>query len=202
MQIRNTRQTYGLIAILLHWMIALGFLIAYVSVYYMRWYTKADTSENLTALQIHISIGVSVGAFVVLSIIWKAINATPEDVPGTCLEHIAAHIVRLGLYAIMIIMPITGYLGMKRPPMLLFSLQIPNFEETAIFETIVAGWMGLTFNEFERVVDLIHHLGGRWIFWWPIALHAGAAVYHHVIRKDIALKRMLSPSAKTWPHSL
>ena len=91
MQIRNTRETYGLIAIVLHWVVAVGFLASYVSVYYRQWFTEAKTPENWTALQLHLSVGVTIAVFVLLRVIWKARNVTLVDAPGTPLEHRAAH---------------------------------------------------------------------------------------------------------------
>ena len=72
MQIRNTRETYGLIAILLHWIVAVGFIASYAAVYYRRWFTEAKTPENWTALQLHLSVGVTIAVFVLLRVIWRA----------------------------------------------------------------------------------------------------------------------------------
>lgn len=193
MQIQNTRQAYGLIAILLHWIIALGFLASYVSVYYREWFTEAKTPERLTALEIHISIGITIAAFVVLRIIWRAMNVTPEDLPGSRLEHLAAHAMHLALYAMMILVPITGYLGTDLSPKLLFLFDVPKFGDTAIFQTVVDGWMGMSFKEFKGPFRFIHQKSGATIVWWLIALHAGAAIYQHVVRKNLMLRRMLSP---------
>ena len=35
------------------------FLASYISVYYRHWFTKEKTPENWTALQLHLSIGVT-----------------------------------------------------------------------------------------------------------------------------------------------
>jgi cytochrome b561 len=69
MQIKNTHDNYGFIAKLLHWGIAVLILGSYISVYYRQWFTEEKTPENWNVLQLHLSIGVSIGALVLLRII-------------------------------------------------------------------------------------------------------------------------------------
>jgi len=57
--LRNSATHYGSIARTLHWLTALLFLLAYIAVYYRQWFTEARTPENWTALQLHLSFGVT-----------------------------------------------------------------------------------------------------------------------------------------------
>ena len=68
--LKNTLENYGLVAKTIHWLTALLFLGAYASVYFRHWFTEAKTPENRTALQLHLSFGISVGVLVILRIIW------------------------------------------------------------------------------------------------------------------------------------
>lgn len=191
---KNTFDRYGLIAILLHWIIALGFLCSYVSVYYRQWFTEEKTPENWIALQLHLSFGITIATFVVLRIVWKLLNRTPQDVPGgSRREHIAARVMHYILYAVMIMMPITGYMGTGVATEFFLLFDIPKFADTALYKTVVEGWMGLTWKAFEDPVDFIHKNSGAFLVWGLIFLHAGAALYHHFVRKDMVLKRMLRP---------
>ena len=90
MSIKNTAKNYGTIAKTLHWMTALLFLGSYVTVYYRQWFTETKTPENWNALQLHLSIGVSIGVLVLLRLIWRWINTQPEHEPGSPLAHLAA----------------------------------------------------------------------------------------------------------------
>ena len=99
----------------------------------------------------------------------------------------------------MIIMPITGYLGTGAATDYFFLFEIPKFEDTALFRTVVAGWMGLTFKEFEAPFDFVHKGSGAYIVWVLIALHTAAALFHHFVRGDAALKRMIAPLANEEP---
>lgn len=48
-----------------------------------------------------------------LLIIWRMNNYNQNPEPGTRLEHLAAHVGHFMLYAVLIIMLVTGYLGAK-----------------------------------------------------------------------------------------
>lgn len=196
MQIKNTKESYGLIAILLHWITAVCFLGSYVSVYYRHWlsegeFSRTELNSNTIALYLHLSFGITVSVFIVLRIIWKLMNRKPDDVPGGSeLEHRAAHGMHRLLYAVMIIMPITGYMGTKLDTNFFFLFDIPKFNDTWLYSLIVEQWLQTDWKTFESVMDAIHKNSGAFVVWVLIAIHAGAAVHHHVVRKNIVLKRM------------
>lgn len=192
MKLKNTDQRFGTIAIALHWIVAAGFLACYCAVYYRHWFTEDKTPENWLALQLHFSFGISVAVFVILRIIWKLMNKTPQHVEGSKLEHAAASSVHYILYAVMIIMPVTGYLGTGANTEFFNMFDITMFKDTALYETIVTNGLNLSWQEFEEPIDFIHKQGGKYFVWVLILAHAGAALYHHFIRKDIVLKRMLT----------
>ena len=191
MGLKNTSENYGTIAKWLHWATAILFLAAYVSVYFRQWFTEADTDINWTALQLHLSFGVSIAVVVALRIIWKLRNPSPDELPGTVLEHLAAKLGHYALYAIMIIMPVTGYLGTGVATEFFFLFDIPSFKDTAIFATLFADTM--TFKEFEKPIDFIHKdILGAWLVWLLILGHVMAALYHHFVKHDRTLKRMIT----------
>ena len=191
MQIRNTKEAYGLIAILLHWIIAVGFLGAYIAVYYRHWFTEDKTPENWTALQLHLSFGVTIGTFVLLRVIWRAMNPAPVELGKTELERLAARVVHWTLYAVMMVMPFTGYLGTGAATEWFFLFEIPKFQDTALYSAVVTDWLRLTWEEFEAPIDLVHKTSGAWFVWVLITVHIVAALYHHFARRDEVLRRML-----------
>lgn len=190
MKLKNSRTEYGTLAKWIHWLTALLFLAAYVSVYYRHWFTDTKTPENWTALQLHLSFGVSIAVLVVLRVIWKSVNVTPEPEPGTKLEHQAAKAGHYALYGLLIIMPLTGYLGTGVATEFFYLFDIPSFKDTDLFIAVFSTTM--TFEQFEEPLDFIHkELLGAWLAWLLILGHAGAALYHHFVKKDRTLKRML-----------
>ncbi len=191
MNLKNTANNYGLIAKWLHWVVVILFLASYISVYYRHWFTEDKTPENWTALQLHLSIGVTIAVVVVLRIIWRVTNRAPNLEPGTKLEHFAAHAGHYALYAIMIVMPITGYVGTGVNTEYFFMFDIPKFESTQLFVSLVNNGLGIEFKEFEKPIDFIHkNILGEWLVWLLILGHVLAALYHHFVKKDRTLQKM------------
>nr|KJZ08717.1 cytochrome B561 [Pseudoalteromonas rubra] len=191
MSMKNTARDYGTIAKWLHWGTALLFLAAYVSVYYRQWFTEAKTPQNWTALQLHLSFGVSIAVIVALRLIWRWLNTQPTAEPGTRIEHLAAHLGHYALYAVMIIAPLTGYIGTGVDTEFFFLFDITKFESTALFTALVEQGMGLSFAEFEKPIDFIHkEILGAWLIWILILGHIAAALYHHLVKRDRTLLKM------------
>lgn len=190
---KNTENTYGIIAIALHWIVAVAFILNYAIIYYREWFVEEGSESIRTLVSYHTAIGVSVVVFVLLRIIWRLMNKQPNEVPGSKMEHLAAHAAHIMLYAVMIILPLSGYLGTGGPSQLFFFIEIPRFADTQLFKTVVEGWMSLSWEQFEAPMDFIHKQGGAYVVWVLIALHAGAALFHHFIRRDAVMKRMIWP---------
>lgn len=193
MTLKNTAYNYGLVARSLHWVTAFLFLVSYCSVYYRHWFTEEKTPENWTALQLHLSIGISLAVVIILRVIWRNMNRVPEAEPGTRLEHLAAHFGHYALYAMMISMPLTGYIGTGVNTEYFFLFDIPKFENTVVFQTLVADGMELSFKEFEKSIDFFHkEIMGSLLVWLLILGHASAALYHHFVKRDRTIVKMTS----------
>ncbi len=191
MGLKNTKHDYGTIAKWLHWGTALLFLAAYVSVYYRQWFTEEKTPENWTALQIHLSVGVTIAVVVALRIIWRMTNRLPAPEPGNKAWQLMIRAGHYTLYAVMILMPITGYIGTGANTEYFFLFDIPKFEDTQLFALLVQDGMGMTFKEFEEPIDFIHKdVMGAWVVWILILGHIAAALYHHFVKKDRTLRKM------------
>ena len=191
MALKNTKKNYGSIAKWMHWTTAVLFLGSYCAVYYRHWFTEDKTPENWISLQLHLSIGITIAVIVLLRIIWRNTNQIPEQEPGSKLAHLAAHVGHYTLYAVMILMPLTGYIGTGVDTEYFFLFDITKFESTSLYQLIVTDWMGLVFEEFEEPIDFFHkEIMGKWVVWLLIAGHAVAAMYHHFIKKDQTLNKM------------
>ncbi len=189
--LRNTEYSYGSVAKFLHWSIALLFLLSYCSVYFRQWFTEKDTPENWIALQLHLSVGITVAVLVVLRILWRITNRLPDQEPGPAWAHKAAHYGHYFLYAAMIIMPLTGYIGTGVNTEFYMLFDIAKFESTALFNMLVTEGLGMTFEEFEKPIDNFHkEIMGEYVLLFLIFGHIAAALYHHFILKDRTLKKM------------
>lgn len=193
MTVRNTAENYGTVAKWLHWLTALLFLGAYISVYYRHWFTETKTPENWTALQLHLSFGITVGVLVILRIIWRLMNRLPDDEPGSKLAHLAAHWGHFALYGVLIVVPLSGYLGTGVNTEFYFLFDITKFGATSLFETLVVNGLGLDFETFEKPLDYIHKaLFGEFLTLVLVGGHIAAALYHHYVKKDRTIKKMTS----------
>lgn len=191
MPFKNSQLAYGSIAKWLHWSIAILFLCSYVTVKYRHWFTEKDTPENWTALQLHLSVGITIGVLVLLRVIWRLMNRVPDEEPGSKLAHLAAKFGHYVLYAMMIIMPITGYIGTGVNTEYFFLFDITKFESTQLFINLIANGLNLSFKEFEAPIDFIHkELGGELFVLILVFGHILAALYHHFIKKDRTLRKM------------
>lgn len=191
MQFKNTAETYGSIAKTLHWLTAILFLISYCSIYYREWFAESD-GQNWIAIQLHFSVGITVGVLMVLRLIWRMSNLNPNPEPGLKLQHLVAKTGHYLLYAVAIIMPISGYLSIAdylssgRGSMTYFLLfDISSLKDVYIFESI-----GFSLKQLEDPADRIHSFLGAWLVWLLILGHIFAALYHHFIRKDHTLHKM------------
>ncbi len=193
--IKNTETSYGSVAKWLHWLVAFCFLIAYVVIYYKIWFLEREDSFYLTALQIHSAVGFSVLVWVVLRIWWRLKNPQPKLPKMPRWQINMSHWMHWILYFFMFAMPISGWFGFGG------SINFGLFEITTFRDTGVGQWLLELFNTdwetWEGKWDLFHKdISGKWILWILIAMHAGAALYHHFIQKDDVLTRMLPSKTK------
>ncbi len=188
---KNTKEFYGLIAIILHWSMALGILGAYVCMVYWHFFLEEAAPERRLVFFYHASFGLTILVLVVLRILWRLLTPTPRAVGArNKLEHILARGMHGLLYLAMIVMPISGYFSLRSGIEVwgvweMKSLIVPLYEQ----------WFsGLWAESGLRKFFLgLHRISGTYLVWVLILLHAALALYHHFIRKDVVLLRMLIP---------
>lgn len=177
MRIRNSDTHFGLIAILLHWIIAILIIGLLALGLYMV--ELPISLEKLKFYGWHKEYGLLVLALVIVRLGWRLINITPNlSIPF--LEKIAARAVHWAFYGFMFAMPITGWLVTSSAglPASFFGLfTLPNLvaasQENLLFYSDIHKWLG-----YGLIATII--------------LHTLAALKHHFINKDDILRRMLS----------
>jgi cytochrome b561 len=162
----------------LHWLVAACVLTTAPVAIAMGRVGEGPTQNLLYNL--HKSLGVLILILMILRLINRlavgALSAAPEIEPWQKAVSSAVH---TSLYVLLIAMPIVGYIansayGAPTPFFGLFNLPAIVGKNEALATQLFA----------------IH----RWVGWLLIALvlmHVGAALYHHFIRGDSVLKRML-----------
>jgi len=176
MPIRNTFTSYGSVSKFFHWtlfiliasMLIFGFLLSYVPKEYQ---SIAYSTHKLT--------GLCILTLMILRLLWTLTNPKPALPPSTpWYEYLAERLVHWTMYAALIVMPLSGWIGSvaaNRSPRLgeyIFTLPIEQSKSL----------MTSSFEVHYTIALIIIGL---------VSVHILAALFHHFIRKDNVLRRML-----------
>ena len=168
---------YSAPAIALHWIIALVLFTLFGLGWYMMEIEHrpggADWWFNL-----HRSLGLTVAGLIVLRIVWRATHR-PAALPATMKpwEITLSRAAHWMLYALMIAMPLAGYLGASyaRSGAAFFGYQLPF-------------WSGPDRNLAKLFFTI--HASLVWLFVGVIVLHVLAGLKHRFVDKDTIFQRM------------
>ncbi len=146
---------------------------------------EVPSAWKLTVIQLHRSLGLTIWILTVMRLVWRQFAQFP-DWPANMSRAMrgAAHSVEYLLYGLLLLQPILGLLHSNAHggrANLFFLLRLPpliNQDDGLAEQLIVAH--GIVANLLLAV----------------IALHASAALFHHFIRRDVTLYRMLPKSVE------
>lgn len=178
MTLGNTDQRWGSVSQLLHWLVVL--LILGQGTVGLLMGELDNGPDKIRVYALHKSFGLTILALVALRLAWRLYAGKPRPVPG--MPHWQQDVATLThwmLYALLFAMPLSGWLLNSAAG---FPLQ----------------WFGLV--NLPAIADRDHDMRElaedlhEWMFWALVALalvHAAAALYHHLFRRDATLARML-----------
>jgi len=188
--IKNMETGYGIVAVALHWLMAV-LLIALVAVglYMVRLPDVGFDTTKIMLILYHKDLGMLALALAAVRLAWRVTNTLPrlvEHLPDW--QKVVARFVHLSFYAMMLALPITGWLMSSAagfPVSFLGLFDLPDLvrRDDYLFQVFVAvhKWLGYA------LIPLI-------------VVHAGAALRHHFICKDDTLRKML-PATRVSPRS-
>ena len=172
---------YDHISIMLHWMIGLG-IIAIAAVELLRGELFAKGSVPREALKaLHEPAGIIILALIVLRLVWRATHDAPALPLGMRnWERLGAKLTHWSLYLLMVVICLSGIAATfaRGRPIDFGLFQIASPTDLATSQNVartlknIYGWLG----EAILVIAFFHAL---------------AALWHHYIRKDDVLTRML-----------
>jgi cytochrome b561 len=172
-------RTYDRTTVLFHWIVGIAVLAQFALGWWMIDIPKDPPGVRAWWFNVHKSIGITLAAFVVIRLLWRLSHPAPV-LPGTLprLQRIAATTTHWALYACMVIMPASGYLGSSftRYPIKYFGNTLPHW-----------GW---DWPAAKTLLSAIHFTTAC-ILGALIALHVAAALWH-LLRRDGLFSRM-------WP---
>ncbi|WP_436839731.1 cytochrome b [Roseibium aggregatum] len=160
---------------ILHWMIAALVLATWPLGYVIK-FVKSDVSLDFYLL--HESFGFLVLWLMLVRVGNKLVARKPVE-EGPALERLAASVVHGLLYLFLIVMPVSGFLATNAHgfPLSWFGL-VPVWSPIGKSPDI-AGTLSAI------------HSWSAWALLALFALHIGAVLFHHVLRRDRTLYRIL-----------
>ncbi|HWA63744.1 MAG TPA: cytochrome b/b6 domain-containing protein [Caulobacteraceae bacterium] len=180
MRLSNTREGYGLVAVGLHWISAIGVIWLYLVG--DRAGEAPTRAEHVAGIAQHVSIGLLFIAFLAARLIWTATQPHPKKLETNRPLQILASAVQ-GLFLAMIAVQIvTGPLVMwaAAKPLNVFDwVSIPSPFPARV------GWL-------REGAEAVHKLAPKML--WPLlGLHVLGALKHVIIDRDRTLLRMIKP---------
>ena len=174
MHVKNTLTEYGLISKLLHWISAILLFIQIPLGFYL---VDLDFGpERLTVEDIHVTVGLSVFYLVILRLVYKIFNPTPELEPSVFKgQKFLAKLNHVMLYVTILLITISGILK-----------KLFNGETlTIIFKKIK---IQDNFELGELFYDI--HVISNYVLIVLVIIHILAVITHKLFFNDNLLKRM------------
>jgi cytochrome b561 len=190
-QLQNSERRYGLVAMAMHWLMAmlLSALIA-LGLYMTTLPDVGFDTWKITLILYHKQLGILALMLVALRLLWRLVNVVPhlvETIPDW--QKVLARFVHLCFYALMLALPVSGWLmssatGISVSVLGLFTLPDLVPYDDRLFQTLVS----------------VHRYLGYALLVCMVA-HIGAALRHHFLLRDSTLKKMLpGPNATRAGH--
>lgn len=189
----NTNSRYHGISIGLHWLIAIlivGMLVVGKIIENMD---KSD-ALRFSLIQWHKSFGIVILILVIIRLFWRA-GHKPPPLPGHMKkwELTAASLTHIALYALMIVIPLSGWIMVSASP-----LNLP----TLLFKTF--HWPHLppfaTLDNKEAIAGVFHQIHAITASLMILLLlaHVGAALRHQFMLRDGVMARMSPTNNGKW----
>lgn len=181
MLMRNTAEQFGLMSKLLHWLtlvLLIGAFSLAISMVNMPF-----SPRKLEFYSWHKWVGVTIFLLVLLRLAWRFANPVPRQPPSMPQwQRRLAGLSHAALYAILIVMPVTGWImssALNLPVVYLGLVHIPS-----------PFGVDRALGEAMKIV----HLSLAVMLLVLVSIHALAALYHHLVLRDEVLRRMMP-----WP---
>jgi len=177
--VTTTQGRYTRTAIGLHWLI-LALLVAQYAIGWAMPHIGRNTPVT-TLISLHFSLGVLIIGVIIVRLAWRITHGVPAHEAGIPPWQVhLAHVVHWLLYLLLIVVPFLGWINAsyRGMPITFFGL----VDVPPLVGTHAAGWSW---------TGDVHTLVAEYAILPLVALHVAAALYHHFIRHDHVLGRML-----------
>lgn len=175
---KNSASRYGSLSIGIHWLMVLLFVAVYGTMELRELFEKGSAPREAMKTW-HFMLGMLVFVLVWLRLAARLSGPAPAIQPELpSLQQLSSKLLHLALYALMIGMPLIGWLILSAAgkPIPFFGLELPAL----IGEN----------KDLAKQLEELHEVIGT-TGYFLIGLHTVAALYHHYIVRDNTLTRML-----------
>ncbi|MFN2098486.1 cytochrome b [Altererythrobacter sp. MF3-039] len=182
MALSNTETRWGAVSKWLHWLIALLIIVASLIMWHANdstYWFKSNVRIFLEWVHWHKALGLIAFALILFRLWWRRRQPVPQTDDLTDFEERWSSRVHWAFYALMIALPITGWLSSS-----LFGSTVNVFGLFVI--------PPITPENKELVGPFYWaHFVMAWALTALVVFHIGAALYHHFVKRDRVLKSML-----------
>ena len=177
----STSQHYTRTAQMLHWLMAVIFIAAWLIGFYSGNFLSYDVDGSFKGqvISLHKNIATTIIFLVMIRLFWRYTHPVPQ-LPDTMSPHmkVLAHLGHLTLYLMLLALPITGCLfswSAGHPAPVLYLFEIPRLVQDN--------------PELLAIVKPVH-IYLSWFASFLVIGHIAAALKHHFIDQDHVLRSM------------
>jgi cytochrome b561 len=170
-------ERYTRFAVALHWIVAVVVFAQFALGWLMQEIAKQPPGPRAAAFNVHKSIGLAILALMLVRIAWRLSHPAPPLPAMPRWQARAALANHVLLYALLVVMPLAGYLGsaFSGYPVRAFGIVLPAWAPK---------------DEAMKHLMSDVHLVAAWLLAAAVALHLAAVVKHALIDRDGLLARM------------
>jgi cytochrome b561 len=139
-----------------------------------------DPAERFELTQTHKSIGITVLALTVIRLCLRILTSAPKPEPAAPLVLLAAKLAHVFLYALLLLMPLSGWLMATTTP-----VRVPTF----VFGLVELPYPLSPDLTTYRIAHTIHVVSAIFLA-SLVVLHVAAAIIHAFLWQDRTLARM------------
>lgn len=164
----------------LHWLMAVLVLVAYLAIEQRGLFERGSTAR-FAMMQSHFWVGLTLFVLVGWRLAFRLRHGTPAITPPVSAWQAGiAKFAHVALYVFFLVMPVLGLATAWTDGKILY---LP-FTDIALPAPLAQD------KDLAHLLEDVHGTIGE-VFYWVIGLHILGAVYHHFVRRDDTLRRML-----------